>query len=318
MTAEVFADTSTTAAGADSYVVACVLNWNNYADSANCLQSLEKVSHPRFDTLLVDNGSTDRSADRLEAEFPWIDVLRTEENLGFAGGMNVGIREALDRDAEYVWLVNNDSIIPDEGVLGGLVESMESEEDIGILSPLITNYPETEWIWFRAGSIDWERGLVKHEDKNSIVDRRRLNGRIDSDYITYCCPLIRAAVFKEVGFLPEEYFLYYEDADHCVSASAQGYRLAVDTNVEVHHRGGGSSEGQRRPIILYYISRARWLFARRHSDRVSVIGFVVSYVAWFGAMLFGQLRNGKPRNAVALVRGTLDGMVGKGGKGPYA
>lgn len=317
MESEDFAEGPSIAANSDRYVVACVLNWNNYADSAKCIRSLRKISHPEFDVLLIDNGSTDQSLERLEDEFPEIDTIRTGENRGFAGGFNAGIREALNRTAEYVWLVNNDAIVPDETLLGDLVDSMESDEDIGILSPLIMNYPETDRIWFSGGVVDWKHGQVEHEDKNTVLDRNRFEGIVDSDYITYCCPLIRAEVFEAVGYLPEEYFLYYEDVDHSVRANAQGYRLAIDTSTEMYHRGGGSSAGTRRPIIMYYTARARWLFARRFSDRISAIGFVVSYVAWFSSMMLGQVKNGEPRNGVALVRGMVNGIAGKGGKGPY-
>lgn len=305
------------------HVTAVVLNWNNYDDTSSCIESLLDQAYENLHVIVVDNGSTDGSAERIGSEFPSVDLVRTGENLGFGGGMNVGIERALENGADYVWLVNNDTIYPDRGVLETLVRTAEERETIGIVTPLIRAYPNTRETYFERGFID-ERSYNAdvHEGTRSLIDLRFDKDAIEvhaegalvwNDFIPLCCALVRREVIEDVGTLPEEYFLYYEDADYGVQITDAGYELVTHRGCEAYHRSAASSEN--RVLPEYYKARNRVLFARRRGtvDVKFPLVFLWQIVVAVG---YNFVR-GNVSVAYALLRGAIDGWRGRTGRGPY-
>jgi GT2 family glycosyltransferase len=289
-----------------------VVTWNNYEDTAECLDSLLTLTYPHFDIVLVDNGSTDGSADRLEEEFPGVDVVRTGENLGYAGGMNVGTRELLDRGVDYVWQLNNDVVIPEERLLTDLVETMEANDDLGMLTPLVKEYPNTDTIWFWKGELDWSFGNANHvETPGQLPD-----GLVANDYIPSCSLLFPSHVLEEVGLLPEDYFLYFDDVEHAVSISAAGYILATDMTTEIYHKESKSSLGELGPTYSYYRSRNTIIFAKRFRSRVDDL-FSPHLAQWLLKQVIIRLYYRRPSGVRGLLEGVLDGLRGKVGRGRY-
>jgi GT2 family glycosyltransferase len=125
-------------------VAAIVLNWNNYEDTVEVVAGLDAIGYENLTVIVVDNGSTDNSTNRLENEFPEVEFIYNRENLGFPGGNNIGIREALDRGFDYLWLLNNDIVIPDDFDLESLLLTVESYSLIDSVSPLLTEYPDKD------------------------------------------------------------------------------------------------------------------------------------------------------------------------------
>lgn len=296
-----------------AYTSIVVLNWNNYHDSYHCLQSLTDSSETNIDIILVDNDSEDRSGERLDQEFPDVEVIYADENLGWAGGNNLGIRRALTRGAEYVWILNNDTIIPNSDVVETLVTTLESNPDLGMVSPLVKNYPETETIWFLDGYMDWKRADAGHDITGSDYPDDKV---LRTDFVPMCSVMIPAGVIEEVGLLPEEYFAYYEDMDYCARLTAAGYSLATTTRAEIYHKGSASSGGFESPIYTYYFSRNRWIFFRKFRDRVSRF-FYISYVGYLLRYTRRFIARTDSRNLKALLQGAVHGITGKTGKGPY-
>lgn len=295
-------------------VVAVVLTWNEYENTAETLRSLQSQSYADLSVVLVDNGSTDGSFDRLESEFPGVTTIRRGSNDGFAAGVNDGIRTALEDDAAFVWLLNNDVVIP-EGVLGALVDRFESEDGLGLVSPKVMQYPDTDAPWFTQGVIDRETG--DKENGEEVVDPSRRSGAlVYNDYVPFTCALVRAEVFDEVGLLPERYFIYGEDAEFGAMLSAAGYDLVTDTDVEMYHKENATTGGPLSPFFTYYEARNRWLFARQFED-VDWTAFVSDYVVWLLKVNVRSVVHRKPDNVVASVRGTVDGVLDEAGQGPY-
>jgi len=290
-----------------------VLNWNNYEDTAECLESLKKLSYPNYDVIVVDNGSTDNSGEYIEEEFTDIDVVFTGENLGFAGGNNIAIQKALAHGSQYIWLMNNDILISEENCLDDLVTTMETNNGIGIISSLILHYPKTEEVWFVEGKIDHKRGETKHDNwycGPHDIDK----GIIDNDYIPLCSALIRSEVFNEVGLLPERYFLYFEDVDYAMRVQQEEYRLATDTTTTIYHKVGGTS-AESNPVRLYYLFRNRLLWALTADiDRVQ---FTISYLQWMFNILRLRIGDRDLSDIKAVLLGALHGFLRKEGKGPY-
>lgn len=303
-------------------VAAVVLNWNNYEDTARCVASLLELSYDSLNVVVVDNGSTDGSGERLREEFDDVTVLFTEENVGFGAGMNVGIRHGLDEGADHVWVVNNDSVYEDDGVLACLVETVESDSDVGIVSPQINCYPDTESVWFERGNVDPRSLNADHNDRRSLLDLRfgrpdveaYANGPlVENDYIPLCSALIRRDVLETVGLLPEEFFLYYEDVAYARQVADAGYRLVTRRDVTSYHLDGGSTDGEL--TSAYYTERNRILYARRTG--AAGVTFAALTVWRLSLMAAYSLATGDWGVVLALAAAARDGVVGVDGRGPY-
>jgi GT2 family glycosyltransferase len=289
-----------------------VVTWNNYTDTAECLDSLLGLTYPNVDIVLVDNGSTDDSAERLEQEFPSVEVIHTGENLGYAGGMNVGTRVVLDRGVDYVWQLNNDVIAPDGSLLTDLVETMEANEGIGMLTPLVRAYPNTETVWFWKGSINWTTGETRHPEPPDKIPENL----VYSDLIPNCSLLFPSHVLEEVGLLPEEYFLYFDDVEHGVRISAAGYRLAMDPSTQIYHKESKSSMGELGPMYSYYKSRNTLLFARRFRDRLDRL-LPIYLAQWVIKQVGIRLYYRELSGVWGIAEGVADGISGVTGQNRY-
>lgn len=296
-------------------VAAIVLNWNSYEDTRACVESLQKLNPGVRRIIVVDNGSTDESGERIKDEFTDVEVLSTGENVGFAGGMTVGIDEAVDDDVEYLWLLNNDVIFPEESTLLRLCSVLDKESDVAGVSPLIREYPETDNIWFWRGFIDWGRGYAAHEPPERF-NAEETDDHVSNDYVTCCAFLVRTEVIEEHGGLPTDYFLYHEDVDLGAQLGDEGHRLLTVTDAVAHHRVSASSGDDTGPIPAYYLARNRILFARKFDDRIGH-AFYVWYALGVLNRLKWYLMCREWKSIVALLHGVVDGIRGRTGKGPY-
>ncbi|KAA9407018.1 glycosyltransferase family 2 protein [Haloarcula sp. CBA1131] len=293
-------------------VSAVILNWNNYEDTTNCLNSLKSVSYPNLDIIVVDNGSTDGSAESLKDDFPDVELIQLGENRGFGGGMNIGIEQALSNGSEYIWVLNNDVIIEQNSVLKELVDSLKKDASIGVVSPVIYSYPDTEEIWFWKGSIDWNTGEGYHPTPPDHVPKKN----IQNDYVPLCCALFPAEIFSDVGFLPEKYFLYYEDVDYSVQLAESGYDLVTLTDTTIFHKRGGSSGNRLGPISSYYLARNQRILIREFNEKMSPF-----HLLWYFKVILKEttlrIYNWRIDGLFSLYRGITDGLRNKTGKGPY-
>lgn len=288
-----------------------ILNWNSFEDTKKCIQSLLSQKIDGFDILLVDNGSTDGSFERLTEMFPDIEHIQNDYNLGFSGGLNKGIQIALSRNTDYIWILNNDIIIRDKRCLSKLIQAMESNEEIGILSPRVLNERDQDSVWFEHGTIDYNLAEGYHEE----IDEKNSNSSTINycHYVPFCCVLIRKEVFEQVGLLDERYFLYYEDMDYSTQASSSGFRIGVASDISVYHRINASSGDSINPIHSYYRTRNRWLFGQEYSNSL----FEIYYFWWILKAIADRIIHFKYGSLIALFRGLADAIQSKQGKGPY-
>lgn len=306
-----------------------VLNWNSYTDIANCLDTVMNQDYNNTEIIVVDNGSTDNSAQRLENDYPFIDLVELDKNAGFSKGNNIGIKQMRDRDIDYIWLVNNDIRLPEPSILGKIIDAMERNPEIGILTPQIMEYPETDTVWFRKGVINQNLGVYYHnknrkwyvhgqeksttkiEDSSTQTESELLK----NEYLPFSCALFRETLFSEVGLLPEEYFLYVEDVEYGLRTMNAGYQLATIADVKVYHEK--SSDSSLNPIRSYYGVRNNHLFVRRNSEEVNLLLFYPIYILLI-LLLFGQrVLERNFASAKAVIRGFIDAIQMKDGKGPY-
>jgi GT2 family glycosyltransferase len=215
-----------------------ILNWNNYEDTKKCLESLQKATYSNLSVTVVDNGSADGSGKRLQTEFPDIQFIFNEKNLGFARGCNVGIRAALrDEDCAYVLLLNNDSVFTPD-FLEKAVEIAEADRQVGLVGGKVLQSPETKKIWYAGGHINLWRGQAV--TRHGQIDFGQYDKPEEVGFVTGGLMLIRREVLEKVGLLPEEYFFGVEEYDYSLSVKKAGYKLYYVPDFLVYHRGDGS------------------------------------------------------------------------------
>jgi hypothetical protein len=244
-----------------------ILNWNGLADTLECLESLARLDYADYEVVVVDNGSTDRSVETIRARFPHVALIETGENLGFAEGNNVGLRYALDQAADYVLLLNNDTVV-DPGLLTALVKVMERDGEIGVASPLVFHYGVLDEIWAAGAVINWADGSTQRLRAGERAGKDE--SICDADFVTGCALLTKREVVEKTGFLDADYYLYYEEVDWCVRAHKQGYRIVCVPQAKIWHKTSRSI-GASSPLVSYYMTRNALLLLRKHLAGVQYV-----------------------------------------------
>jgi GT2 family glycosyltransferase len=224
-------------------VTIVVLNWNNRAVMLECVDALGCVEPTGARVLVVDNGSTDGSVDALRARVPAVDLLSLPENLGYAGGNNAGIRQALRQGAGAVLLLNNDTrVAPD--FLDGLLAVLNESCDVAAVSSAIMRLDRPEVLQEAYIDIYWGFGLIRRRGVNALpgegFDRVRT-----VDAVVGCSMLVRREALEDVGLLDESYFAYHEEIDWCVRARRRGWRLVFQPYSRVYHHFSKSTDVAR-------------------------------------------------------------------------
>lgn len=232
---------STTDRQRDEIVHVIVLNWNGEEDTASCLDSLLAQSGVTLEILLIDNASPDGSGERLHARYPAMCYLQTGENLGYAGGNNRGIEWALARGAEWVMVVNNDTVADPECVKE-LLAAAASEPRLAAVAPLIVRYEDPGVVWFAGGLHDRVRavGTHSHHGEPVHVATGSANGRVASwrpcSFLTGCCLFFRSSALREVGVFRADYFAYVEDLELSMRLSQADWRIGWAPSARLAHR----------------------------------------------------------------------------------
>jgi GT2 family glycosyltransferase len=262
------------------HVSIVIVHYNTEPDTLECLKSLTKIQAKgfKYSVVIVDNASKEPLVLPQNLEpFPF-EVIRSESNLGFTGGNNLGVTFALDKyHSDFVVLLNSDTIVDPEFV-NALFACAQANPRHGLIGSKIYFYPDREFhhdtyaekdrgqvLWYAGGSIDWPNLLTYHRGVDE-VDRGHFDQQLTSDFATGCCLLIRREVLEEIGLLDERYFLYLEDVDLSVRAQEAGYQIGFCPDSIVWHKNAGSSGGAGSPLQTYYQTRNRLLFGFKHGS----------------------------------------------------
>ena len=271
-----------------------LVNWNNFADTAECLESLGNITYPNYDIVVVDNGSEGDDAVLLRERFgESIRLMENESNLGFAGGCNTGIRYALEQGADYVVLLNNDTVVnPD--FLDRIVEAVAADSGTGIAGGKIYCYEAPEVIWSAGGVIDRRRGQALMRGSGEL-DRGQYDSRCDIDWICACFMLVSRGVLETVGLLDERFFFSWEDTDLCFRAARGGYRVLYVPESRIWHKAWGDPKKERlKGYPLYYATRGYLIFIDKHYTglRLAVswlyFALMMPRIIWDYSRLTGQ------------------------------
>jgi len=249
----------------DPRVTVIVLTWNGRSLTLDCLESLTKTTYENVDFLVVDNASSDGTAGAVRDRYgDKVKVLVNESNLGFSRGNNAGIRRALAEGADLILLLNNDTLIDPETV-GHLVATVTSANDIGIAGPKIFYASPPDQIWYAGGEINLARGTARHIGIRER-DTGQYNTARDVDYVTGCALMARREVIDRIGYLDPTFKAYYEDADFCMRARQNGFRIVYAPAGRVWHRISSSTGGQLGARKISLKLRSTWTFFRRYAS----------------------------------------------------
>jgi hypothetical protein len=245
-------------------VAVVILNWNNASDTLNCLDSVFNLDYPNFFPIVVDNGSKDDSVNQIRSAHPSVEILETGENLGYAEGNNYGIRHAIEIGADYVFVLNNDTLVSPT-ILDELVSEAEENPKIGIVGPTVYML-DAENILYSAGSfIDWRIGRTWHRGMyQSAGQYADLYDPEMVDFIPGCGMLVRSEFIKIGGYFNSQYYLNYEDVEWCVRASKHGYEVLYVPKAVMWHKDSATI-GHGSPMHTYYLTRNALLFFYRNT-----------------------------------------------------
>lgn len=276
------------------------INYNGYADTCELVESIKKHIHGiTYEIIIVDNASPNDEASLLRQRYPETTVISSEKNLGFAGGNNLGMRHA---QGEYLLLLNNDTYFKDNSI-HRMIELLRQNPQIGMVSPLI-KYAQDEQTIQYAGFTPLSPITLRNKGIGcGEPDNGQYASACRTAFAHGAAMLFKKDLPQIIGYMPEIYFLYYEEMDWCTHLSKKGYEIWVEPRCTVYHKESRST-GQDSPLKAFYMTRNRLLYAKRNSDMLSGI---LSYLYQLGVVLpkecIGHILNGRKDLAIATWQG---------------
>lgn len=256
-------------------VAVIVLTWNQRDLTLDCLKSLAKLDYPanRLEIIVVDNGSVDGTANAIRNSASWVTVLENDENLGFAEGNNTGIRHVMQGQADYVMLLNNDTVVAHD-MLRRLLVVAEAEPCIGIVTPKIYYFDQPTRIWCAGADVDLATGRTRRlraeEDDNEETEMPHNVG-----FASGCGICLKRSVIEDIGLLDSRFFLYYEETDWCLRAIRAGWRVVYVPEAKMWHKVSATM-GTNSPATEYYMNRNVLLFLRKNQRGLARVGSLMA------------------------------------------
>lgn len=240
-----------------SFITVC---YNGIADTCALIQSIHKIIYSvSYEIIVVDNASREDEAAIIKTHYPTVITVRSQQNLGFSGGNNLGLEIAQGR---YLFLINNDTYFESDGIQA-LIDRLESNPQIGAVSPKIRFAFPPQYIQF-AGYTQLSSITMRNEPIGmGHPDDGRFETPHPSPYLHGAAMLIKREVIDRTGPMPEIYFLYYEELDWCTAMTRAGYTLWYEPHCTVFHKESQST-GQQSPLRTFYLTRNRLLYAWRN------------------------------------------------------
>jgi GT2 family glycosyltransferase len=249
-------------------VAIVILNWQNAPDTLDCLKSVMRLSYDNYYTIVVDNGSRDDSVRQIQSAFPEVNLIPLPDNLGYAAGNNAGIQEAMEQGTDYIFVLNNDTLLEPD-ILKKLVNVAEKNPQVGMVGPKMYCY-QPDNVIFAAGSvIEWKKGDIFHRGMFT-ADQTWLDSNKPEpvDFITGCGVLVRRELIETVGPLDLSFFLNYEDVEWCVRARRMGYEVWYTPDAALWHKVSATL-GEASPANTYYMTRNSLFFFWVNSNPIN-------------------------------------------------
>lgn len=266
------------------FVCVIVLNYNGKNHLQTCLPSLESQTYSNYSVIVCDNASVDGSADYVKINFPSITIVQNKENFGFAKGNNIAMKFALEKGADYLLLLNNDTIA-EKDIIDKLVTTAESDKKIGIVGPKIFDIRNRNLIHEMGMRCD-KFGFPAAINSEEVKDKGSVS---EAFYVSGCAMMIKQEVLRKIGFFDEAYFMFSEDLDLCWRAQLAGYTVVVNKAAKIYHASGGSIIGGTIRNRSYTTNLIRIFLRERNTLRTLIknycLGNLVRIIPFYLAIL---------------------------------
>jgi GT2 family glycosyltransferase len=247
-------------------VAVVVLSWNGREDVLECLASLQHMRYEHLTTIVVDNGSTDGTSEAVRERFPTVELLRSEQNLGFAEGNNLGLRRALELGADFAFVLNNDTELhPD--VIAELVAEADRQPRAGALCPLVYYAEPRDLIWYAGGDWDPDRSYNGTMAGYGEPDRGQYREVREVGRATGAAMLVPRDVLEEVGLFDAELYLHVEDVEWSLRMRRAGRSIYLVPSAVLWHKVSRGTGGEASPTIAYYGLRNELAVCDRYATR---------------------------------------------------
>jgi len=294
-------------------VLVLLLNWNSAQETVTAVASLRRMDYPNFFIMIVDNASQDDSLERLRPlSGEQVEVLESPLNIGYTGGCNLGMKRALERDAKYLWLLNNDALV-DSDTLSSLVATAESDSSIGLVTPQIAALDEDR-LTFAGGVISIKERLYNETHNPAVA--QEWNARYPKDGLVIgTAMLVRTDLIRKIGMLDTRFFAYFEDIDYSARSAQAGFRNVVDSGSLVHHheKNRNTRPHAMTPYYWYYMARNESRFWRKHLGMLGSLR--QSWYSFNGFLRHLNRLKDRPESRNAILAGLWDGWMDR--SGPY-
>lgn len=285
-----------------------IVNYNGLSDTCELLGCFEDQNE--YYVVVVDNASIRNEGEVIKENYPWVNIIRSESNLGYAGACNLGVRNT---KSKYVFILNNDILLK-PGELKYLTNRLDSDPTIGIVCPKLRYNSGGKQIQF-AGYTQLSSITLRND---AIGQGQQDDGSFDdphpTPYAHGAAMMVRREAIEKVGEMPECYFLYYEEYDWSEMMKRQGYKIWYEPSCTIYHKESQST-GKISPLHTYYLTRNRLLFAKRNTPKQQAIvtyAYVILLVSVRDVIKY--FLNRRPDVAKATIQGVKDFIYGRSHK----
>jgi len=288
-------------------VCVVILNWNGGDLTLHCLENLRKADWPGLQCVIVDNGSTDGSAEAIAKAFPDVGIIQNPTNLGWAAGSNQGIAWGSARGADYLLVLNNDTW-GDPSMISNLVGAASALHDQAAIIPKIYLGSDRSRLWFARGRVNLWTGLFSNPAYN-LVDDGRFDSSLEAEYASGCCILMPREIVQRVGGFDASFFAYVEDVEWSIRCRRAGFRIVLCPQARLWH--DVSVTGKKRPAMMRYLLTRNHLWTlRRYASTwqfVCAMFFLPPRSLW---RILRLARAHDGNSIAAEFRGLKDGLLG--------
>jgi GT2 family glycosyltransferase len=275
----------------------------------DCLQSIAESSYKNLTVVVIDNGSNDDSIQFVQNRYPDIEILSNKENVGFSKAVNQGVLYALSKGCDYIFLLNNDTVLHPE-CIKNLINSVNYNgcpETIGAVGPKILNFGSDREVWFMGAKIDLYRGIWQkaHERANQITEVESVSG---------CAVLFSIDIFSKIGMFDENFYTYVEDFDFFIRLNRSNFKIIINPDAKVWHKGGATGGSGDTPFKIYYITRNRLLVMKKHARLEHWCYYIPFSIYHILRNVYILYKSGEVQKTRFILKAILDFFLGRFGK----
>lgn len=293
-------------------IAAIICNYNKSNYVTNCIQSVLESALTDFDIIVVDNASTDDSVKCIKEKYAdQVTLLENTENLGGSGGFNTGIRYAMEKNYTYIWCLDNDVLV-DENAIGELYAFLEGHPEAGMAGSKVYHMEAPDYVQQFGIDVDWDYFCCEAKYYNCLEDGT-MPEVVYSDAVAACSVLVRASLIKEIGMLPEDNFLYWDDTEWGIRCNLAGYKVASVGASKVLHCMGAKKEVVNT-FPTYYAWRNWIQFFIKYTPEEKLENMCESFLEGIFEIVYDGLYKGEVNRTKTVMYAYDDAIHGVKGK----